>query len=74
MSFANLVKTHSMPSSRSLIKIVNRTSPSIYPWETPLMTSCQLDFTPREPDTILTVTVIDVHLQKNKLQKYFISY
>jgi len=46
MSFANLVKTHSMPSSRSLIKILKRTGPSTAPWGTPLVISHQLDLIP----------------------------
>ena len=31
------------PSSRSLIKISNTTGPTTEPWETPLVTICQLD-------------------------------
>jgi len=35
-----------MPSSRSSIKILNRTGPSTNPWGTPLVTGRQLDLTP----------------------------
>ena len=42
---------HSIPLSRSLIKILNRTSSSTNPWGTPLVTSHQLDLTP------LTITL-----------------
>jgi len=34
-----------MPSSRSSIKILNRTGPSTDSWGTPLVTGCQLDLT-----------------------------
>ncbi|KAK4829606.1 hypothetical protein QYF61_005706, partial [Mycteria americana] len=46
VSSANLLRVHSIPSSRSLIKILNRTGPNTEPWGTPLVTSCQLDLTP----------------------------
>ncbi|KAK4821248.1 hypothetical protein QYF61_016547 [Mycteria americana] len=42
----NLLRAHSIPSSRSLIKILNRTGPKTEPWGTPLVTGCQLDLTP----------------------------
>ena len=35
-----------MPSSRSSVKILNRTGPSTDPWGTPLVTGRQLDLTP----------------------------
>ena len=34
------------PSSRSLIKMLNKTRPKMEPWGTPLVTGCQLDLTP----------------------------
>ncbi|KAK4823665.1 LOW QUALITY PROTEIN: hypothetical protein QYF61_005017 [Mycteria americana] len=46
VSSANLLRVHSIASSRSLIKILNRTGPSTEPWGTPLVTSCQVDLTP----------------------------
>jgi len=46
VSSANLLREHSIPSSRSLIKIFNRTSPSNESWGTPVMTGCQLDLIP----------------------------
>jgi len=46
VSSANLLRLHSIPSSRSLIKMLNRSGPSSEPWGTPLMTGRQLDLTP----------------------------
>ncbi|KAM9656645.1 uncharacterized protein ACIBXB_008917 isoform 1-T1 [Morphnus guianensis] len=46
VSSANLLRVHSNPSSKSSIKILNRTGPSTEPWGTPLVTSRQLDLTP----------------------------
>ncbi|KAK4825953.1 LOW QUALITY PROTEIN: hypothetical protein QYF61_003471 [Mycteria americana] len=46
VSSANLLRVHSIPSSRSLIKILNRTGPSTEPWGTLLVTSWQVDLTP----------------------------
>ncbi|KAK4817624.1 LOW QUALITY PROTEIN: hypothetical protein QYF61_021527, partial [Mycteria americana] len=46
VSSANLLRVHSIPLSRSLIKILNRTGPSTEPWGTPLVTGRQLDLTP----------------------------
>ncbi|KAK4827132.1 hypothetical protein QYF61_014526 [Mycteria americana] len=46
VSSANLLRVHSIPSSRSLIKILNRTGPNTEPWGTPLVIGCQLDLTP----------------------------
>ncbi|KAK4807043.1 hypothetical protein QYF61_018384 [Mycteria americana] len=46
VSSANLLRVHSIPSSRSLIKILNRTGPNTEPWGTPLVTGHQLDLTP----------------------------
>ncbi|GAB0181629.1 hypothetical protein GRJ2_000628200 [Grus japonensis] len=43
---SKLAGLHSAPSSRSLMKILNRTGPSIDPWTTPLVTGLQLDFVP----------------------------
>ncbi|KAF1440525.1 Zinc finger RNA-binding protein, partial [Pygoscelis papua] len=44
VSSANLWRVHSAPSSRSLMKVLNRTGPSIDPWCTLLVTSLQLGF------------------------------
>ncbi|KAK4811045.1 hypothetical protein QYF61_015749 [Mycteria americana] len=46
VSSANLLRVHSIPSSRSLIKILNKTGPKTEPWGTSLVTSRQLDLTP----------------------------
>jgi len=46
MSSANLLRMHSIPSSRSLTKILNRTGHRTEPWGTPFVPSCQLDLTP----------------------------
>ncbi|KAK4827472.1 hypothetical protein QYF61_018708 [Mycteria americana] len=43
---ANLLRAHSIPSSRSSIKILNKSGPKTEPWGTPLVTGCQLDLTP----------------------------
>ncbi|KAK4823633.1 LOW QUALITY PROTEIN: hypothetical protein QYF61_004366 [Mycteria americana] len=43
VSSANLLRVHSMPSSRSFIKVLNRTGPSTEPWGTPLVTGRQLE-------------------------------
>jgi len=45
-SSANLLREHSIPSSRSLIKILNKTGLKTEPWGTPLVTGRQLDLTP----------------------------
>lgn len=39
----NLLRALYVPSSRSLIKILNRTSPGINPWGKPLVTGCWVD-------------------------------
>jgi len=44
VSSANLLREHSIPSSRSLIKMLNKTAPKIEPWGTALVTGRQLDF------------------------------
>ncbi|KAK4810855.1 hypothetical protein QYF61_008827 [Mycteria americana] len=46
VSSANLLRVHSIPSSRSLIKILNKTDPNTEPWGTPLVTGRQLELTP----------------------------
>jgi len=46
VSSAKLLRVCPMPSSRSLIKISNRTGLSIDPWGTPLVTGHQLVLTP----------------------------
>ncbi|KAK4828887.1 hypothetical protein QYF61_001445 [Mycteria americana] len=43
---ANLLRVHSIPSSRSLIKMLNRTGPNTEPRGTPLVTDRQLGLTP----------------------------
>ena len=43
---ANLLRVHSIPSSRSLIKMLKRSGPSIEPWGTLLVTGHLLDLTP----------------------------
>ncbi|KAK4810817.1 hypothetical protein QYF61_008789 [Mycteria americana] len=43
VSSANLLRVHSIPLSRSLIKILNRTGPNTEPWGTPLVTGRQLE-------------------------------
>ncbi|KAK4809169.1 hypothetical protein QYF61_006427 [Mycteria americana] len=40
VSSANGLRVHSIPSSRSLIKTLNRTGPNTEPWGTPLVTGC----------------------------------
>ncbi|KAK4829020.1 hypothetical protein QYF61_001795 [Mycteria americana] len=42
----NLRRVHSMPSSRSLMNMLNTTGPSTEPWGTPLVSGRQLDLTP----------------------------
>jgi len=44
------MRLHSIPSSRSSIKILNRTGPSTNPWGTPLVTGHHLDVTPFTTD------------------------
>ena len=46
VSSANLLRVHSIPSSRSSIKILNKMGSSTNPWGTPLVTGNQLDLTP----------------------------
>jgi len=46
VSFANVPRVHSMPSSRSSIKILNRTGCNTIPWGTPLLIGHQLDLNP----------------------------
>ncbi|KAK4832380.1 LOW QUALITY PROTEIN: hypothetical protein QYF61_022235 [Mycteria americana] len=46
VSSANFLRVHSIPLSRSLIKILNRTGPNTEPWGTPLVTGHQLEQTP----------------------------
>ena len=46
VSSANLLRVHSIPSSRSSMKMLNRSSPSTEPWGTPLVTGHQLHSTP----------------------------
>ncbi|KAK4813337.1 hypothetical protein QYF61_026500 [Mycteria americana] len=46
VSSANLLRVHSIPSSWSLIRILNRTGPNTEPWGTSLVTGYQLDLTP----------------------------
>ncbi|KAK4828429.1 LOW QUALITY PROTEIN: hypothetical protein QYF61_026525 [Mycteria americana] len=46
VSSANLLRARSIPSSRSLIKILNKTGPKTEPWGTPLVTGRQLDLVP----------------------------
>ncbi|KAK4825193.1 hypothetical protein QYF61_025121 [Mycteria americana] len=46
VSSANLLRVHSIPSSRSLIKLLNRTGPKTEPCGTPLVTGRQLDLIP----------------------------
>ena len=46
VSSANLIMVHSTPASRSLIKLLNRASPGVAPWGTPLVTSHQPDAAP----------------------------
>jgi len=46
VSSANLLKVHSIPLSRSSVKILNKTCPSTDPWGTPLEMGHQLDLTP----------------------------
>lgn len=44
VSPANLLRVQPVPSSRSLMKMLNRIGPSIDPWGTPLVTGLQLGF------------------------------
>lgn len=41
---ANLLRVHSGPSCRSPMKTLNKTDPSIVYWDTPLVSSLQLEF------------------------------
>ncbi|KAK4826427.1 hypothetical protein QYF61_008960 [Mycteria americana] len=43
VSSASLLRVHLIPSSRSLIKISNKTGPKTEPWGTPLVTGHQLE-------------------------------
>jgi len=45
-SSANLLRVNSIPSSRSLMRMLNKTQPSTNPWGTPLVTGFQLDSEP----------------------------
>jgi len=51
VSSANLLRVHSVPPSRSLVKWLNGTGPSIDPWGTPLVTGLLLDF-------VLLITIV----------------
>ncbi|KAK4819900.1 hypothetical protein QYF61_014635 [Mycteria americana] len=46
VSSENFLRVCSIPSSRSLIKILNKTGPNTDPWGTPLVTGRQLELTP----------------------------
>ena len=46
VSSANLLRVHSNPSSRSLMKKLNKIGPSTDPWGSPLLTGLQLDSAP----------------------------
>ena len=46
VSCAVLQREHSIPSYRSLLKMLNKTGPKTEPWGTPLVISCQLDLMP----------------------------
>jgi len=46
MSFTNLLREHSIPLSRSLVKMLNQTGPKTEPWGTPLMNGRQPNLTP----------------------------
>jgi len=46
VSSASLLREHSVPSSRSLIKTLNNTGPETEPWGTLLVTGQQLDLVP----------------------------
>ncbi|KAK4806792.1 hypothetical protein QYF61_005588 [Mycteria americana] len=75
VSPANLLRVHSAPSSRSLMKMLNRTGPSIDPWATPLVTGIQLDFVP----LIATLwaqpfSQFSIHLTVCSSSPYFISF
>jgi len=42
----NLLRVHSVPVSRSLMKMWNSIDPGVSPWVTPLVTCLQVDFVP----------------------------
>lgn len=44
VSSPDLLRVHTTPSSGSLIKILNRTEPSVSPWGTLIVTGFQLNF------------------------------
>ncbi|XP_068788224.1 uncharacterized protein [Struthio camelus] len=46
VSAANLLRVHSVPSSRSLMNTLNKSGPRTDPWGTPLATGLQLDSAP----------------------------
>ena len=46
VSSANLLRVHSMPSTRPSVMILNRTGPDSDPWGKPLVTCHQLALTP----------------------------
>jgi len=46
VSSANLPRVHFAQSCRSLMKMLNRIRPSIYPWGTLLATDLQIEFAP----------------------------
>jgi len=46
VSSANLLRMDSLPSLRSLMKMLNKTGPSTDPWGTPVVTDLQPDSAP----------------------------
>ena len=71
VSSANLLRVHSVPLSRSLMKMSDSTSPSIDPW---LVTGLQLDFM-----VLITICYVwqfsqfSVHLAVHLTSPYLIS-
>lgn len=57
---ANFIRIHLIPSSRPLMKILNRHGPYIDPWGTPLVTGCQF-----EKELFTTIPWLSVHCMEH---------
>ncbi|KAF1498675.1 hypothetical protein FQV18_0005633, partial [Eudyptula minor novaehollandiae] len=75
VSSANLLSTHSAPSSRPLMKMLNRTGASIEPWAMQLVTGLQLDFVPPiSTPWAWSFSRFSIHLPVCSFSPYFISF
>lgn len=55
LSFVSLLRVHSFPTSRSLLKMLRSIGPVIIPWHTPVMTGSRLNF-------LMMITILWVQL------------